>query len=243
MNRDEDIARIYLESLGLGSIVHEPDGNRMPDFLVDRRIAVEVRRLNQHTRAGDRPEGLENVEAALVRYFDKLLPSLGSAGGTGSWWVSYHFQRPLDMKALKRDIPNVLRHFVEDRDGGRHTFTLQRNFEMDLQPTTEIHENRFLLGAYSDYDAGGFVGSEIIRNADLCIAEKTAKMLRVKELYPEWWLLLVDRIGPKLNEFERDDLPNHIDPGPWDRVILLDPRTPARALRLGSARALVRPAA
>ena len=55
--------------------------------------------------------------------------------------------------------------------------------------------------------------------------------------------VLVDRIGPKLNAFERDDLPNHIDPGPWDRVILLDPDTPARALRLGSARALAGPAA
>lgn len=238
MNREEAIAEIYLKSLGLGAVVHEPDGNRMPDFVVDGRIAVEVRRLNQHSMASGEPEGLETIEAGLVRFIDKLLPELGPADRNGSWWVSYHFERPLELKALKRDIPRVLREFAGVPSDGRHTLQLQPNFGIDLQPTSDAHEARFLLGAYNDYEAGGFVGSEIIRNATLCIAEKTAKMARVKDRYPEWWLLLVDRIGPRLNASERNDLPNHIEIAPWDRVILLDPEDPARALQLGPGESL-----
>ncbi len=47
MNRDERIVEGYLNSLNLGKAVYEPDGKVPPDFLVDGRIAIEVRRLNQ----------------------------------------------------------------------------------------------------------------------------------------------------------------------------------------------------
>jgi hypothetical protein len=232
MNRDENIAEGYLKSLDLGPAVHEPDGNQMPDFLVDGRIAVEVRRLNQHVEIDDGTEGLESVEAALGRFIDRLLPTLGPANEEGSWWVSYHFRRPLDLKALKRDIPRALRDFTGKRADKAYRFELQPNFGMDLQSTSDTHPHKFLLGAYNDYDAGGFVGAEIIRNANLCIAEKAAKLSSVRERYPEWWLLLVDRIGPNLNASERNDLPNHISPAPWDRVVLLDPAAPSRALTI-----------
>jgi len=47
MRREESRAEAYLHSLNLGYVVFEPRGNVTPDFLVDGRIAVEVRRLNQ----------------------------------------------------------------------------------------------------------------------------------------------------------------------------------------------------
>lgn len=233
VNRDEAIAEIYLRTLGLGEVIYEPDGNHTPDFLIDGRIAVEVRRLNQHSLASGEPQGLETVEAALARFIDNLLPRLGPATDGVSWWVSYHFWRPLDLKAIKRDLPRVLSGFAGTRSDGRQTILLQSTFEVDLQPTTHPHDTRYLLAAYSDYEAGGFIGAEIIRNSKLCIAEKAAKIATVKHRYPEWWLLLVDRIGPELNDFERNDLPNHFEITPWDRVVLLDPNNPLRALPLG----------
>ncbi len=48
MDQSESHARDYLEHLGLGRVVYQPDGNVPPDFLVDGRIAVEVRRLNEN---------------------------------------------------------------------------------------------------------------------------------------------------------------------------------------------------
>ena len=50
MNREELLAKNYLESLNLSSIIYEPDGNIPPDFLVDNHIAVEVTRLNEHIK-------------------------------------------------------------------------------------------------------------------------------------------------------------------------------------------------
>jgi len=77
MTPDEEIAHRYLERLQLGEIQLEPDGNVTPDFLVDKRIAVEVRRLNQNWRDGERPEGLEETFFPLRAKMSKLLASLG----------------------------------------------------------------------------------------------------------------------------------------------------------------------
>ena len=55
MNKDEQIAESYLESLELGAVIYEPDGKVPPDFLVDRRIAVEVRRLLGSRQGCGRP--------------------------------------------------------------------------------------------------------------------------------------------------------------------------------------------
>jgi hypothetical protein len=53
MKSEERIAENYLTSLGFENVVFEPDGNIPPDFFVDDRIAVEVRRLNQHFFEGN----------------------------------------------------------------------------------------------------------------------------------------------------------------------------------------------
>lgn len=231
MNRDEAIAEAYLRMLDMGDVVYEPDGNVTPDFLVGGSIAVEVRRLNQHVMVDGAPQGLEVAEAGILKYVTRLLPTLGRPVSGRSWWVSFHFRRPLDWKKLKKDIRKALTEVVLSDD--RQTLRLRRNFEMDVAPALHPHPTRFVLGGYSDFEAGGVVGSEIIRNASLCIAEKSRKVAGVRDRHPEWWLLLVDRIGPQLNAFERHGLLEHIDADGWDRVMLLDPDDPARALRLG----------
>jgi len=48
MDSSETLAKEYLRFLGYTDIIYEPDGNIPPDFLVNGRIAVEVRRLNQN---------------------------------------------------------------------------------------------------------------------------------------------------------------------------------------------------
>ena len=52
-----------------------------------------------------------------------------------------------------------------------------------------------MLGAHTDDQEGGWVISEMVRNLDLCIAEKTKKIENYKSRYPEWWLILVDRVS------------------------------------------------
>jgi hypothetical protein len=52
---------------------------------------------------------------------------------------------------------------------------LARNFEFEIRPAGIPVENHFMPGAYSDFDQGGFVGSEIIRNLNLWIPERPRK--------------------------------------------------------------------
>ncbi len=57
MDTSESLVRDFLLYRGYADIVYEPDGNVPPDFLIDGRIAVEVRRLNQNHEAGSRAHG------------------------------------------------------------------------------------------------------------------------------------------------------------------------------------------
>lgn len=73
MDNTEQIAYSHLISLGYDRIVYEPDGNIPPDFAINNRIAVEVRRLNQNERERVYPRGLEEVEMPLLGKLQKLL--------------------------------------------------------------------------------------------------------------------------------------------------------------------------
>ncbi len=57
MDTSERIVWEYLLHRGFRDVVYEPEGKVPPDFLVDNRVAVEVRRLNQNedTPVGERP--------------------------------------------------------------------------------------------------------------------------------------------------------------------------------------------
>ena len=65
MDSSENIVFAYLSHLGFQEVVYEPDGNVPPDFLLDGRIAVEVRRLNQNAQTVSGPHGLEEVAKPL----------------------------------------------------------------------------------------------------------------------------------------------------------------------------------
>jgi hypothetical protein len=57
----------------------EPDGSVPPDFLVQKTIAIEVRRLNQHwTSPGGDEIPLEAVEVPVAKKLTELLDSFGA---------------------------------------------------------------------------------------------------------------------------------------------------------------------
>src|SRR6267143_274530 len=87
----------YLRSAGFADIVYEPDGNVPPDFLVNRRIAVEVRRLNQNAIYNTgRTEGLEEVFIPLWQGLEQYLPTIGPSVHGESWYVGLKVRRPAE---------------------------------------------------------------------------------------------------------------------------------------------------
>ncbi len=93
MDRSEKAAYEHLLFRGHHDVVYEPDGNITPDFLVDGRIAVEVRRLNQNDFSVTPHAGLEESEIRLTMHLVRLLTSYGTSNVTR--FIGLHFRRPL----------------------------------------------------------------------------------------------------------------------------------------------------
>lgn len=206
-------------------IKHEPDGNITPDFLVDGKIAIEVRSLNQNEITETGFQALDIRANELVSRLDKVLPSLGPPTNGRSWYVHFGFVRPFPpWPNLKSGVLDALSKFRDDPDKHPRHHTICDVVELELIPATGSHPTSFLSGGSSDGDTGGMAVEEIRKNLELCLLEKTSKMVKVREKYPEWWLVIVDHIGYGFSLEDRPVYENaprisHI----WDKVILAGP--------------------
>ena len=234
MDTSEQVAYNYLLHRGFKTVVYEPDGNIPPDFLAEGKVAVEVRRLNQHENTSGNHRGLEEVAIPLLKSLNSLLQSLGPPTTSGSWFVFFRYQRPVEKwKVLG---PIVKKHLDAFRDGNDHHRTnipVSNRFELEIFCASNPHSMFFLLGGYSDHDSGGWLLTEIEKNLQICLEEKTRKISKVRHKYPEWWLLLIDHIGYGLDNFDRELFHDQVRiEYDWDKVILLDPRNHERAFEI-----------
>ncbi len=238
MNESETLAERYLNTLGIGEVVFEPDGNIPPDFVVGESIAVEVRRLNQNFEdQGGSYKGLEEIEIPVWRLFKKLLPNLGPSIEDESWYVAVTFRRPLNIewKQLKKTVEEKLRTFRLNPSRQPGVIPVSANFGLELYRSGRSYESFFVFGASSDFDSGGFVLSEILRNLSLCIVEKEKKTAPYRNKYKQWWLLLPDYIDFSLDDEDRATFEREIKPllkHSFDKIILIDPRNPSRAFEI-----------
>lgn len=234
MDSSEQVANNYLTSKGFKEVLYEPDGNIPPDFLVDKQIAVEVRRLNQHGESKGKARGLEEVAIPLWQRIESLLDSLGPPTSGESWFVSFQYRRPVEKwNTLSKKIKAYLSEFQGLSNRSRTSFEVAERFEVEVFKASKAHSTFFLLGGCLDQDSGGWVLPEIERNLRICLEEKTRKIEKYRDKYPEWWLILVDYIGYALNEFDRELFRDQVRVDhDWDKVILIDPKNHERAFEI-----------
>lgn len=234
MDRFESLAKAYLEHVGLFPVIYEPDGNVPPDFLVAGSIAVEVRLLNQHEATGDSPRGLEYDAMPLLSGVRRLLAGLGPAGTEPSWFVMYKFSRPVPLwRELAPLVQRALEHFQSNDPVSGAKVWVSPTFSLEFVRASSPLDSRFELGGYADHDSGGWLLSELKRNIELCAAEKSRKIARVRPKYATWWLVLIDQIGYAMNDFERELFQANIQiEHDWDRIVLVDPRDATRAVSI-----------
>jgi hypothetical protein len=235
MDDSERTVCLFLESLGIGSVVYEPDGQNPPDFLVDGRIAVEARRLNENEEAEGSHRGLELTAKPLHRAVLKALAHSGPPHGEHSWFVHYTVRRPLrTWKETERLLNEGVRKFRERLDDPPTELSLDRSLKFSFHRASRRHDTLLVLGGSSDLDAGGFLVAELSRNLRICIAEKARKVDRVRSNYGTWWLALEDRISyGALDRSDVEQLRTVMGPVKgFDRVFLVNPLRPAAGVEL-----------
>ncbi len=237
MDDSERLVERYLNDLGLGLVVYEPDGNVPPDFSLAGSIGVEVRRLNQsHQRPDGSTEGLEELAIPLWQRLKKLLPSISPSIEGESWFVWMDFRRPIGQwKSLQMKIQRELFAFMSQANRTQCTIAIADNFQIDLLRASKDHGSFFLLGASSDDDSGGWVLAEVEQNLRRCIAEKELKIAPYRSRYKEWWLVLPDYIDYGMDPEDRETFKAEFAPNlrhAFDKIVLLDPRNHHRAFEI-----------
>jgi hypothetical protein len=102
-----------------------------------------------------------------------------------------------------------------------------------MHPTSNQHRSVFVPGGYSDDNAGGWVISEVIRNLQICISEKSSRIAKVSSKYSEWWLVLVNYIDPALDQEDVAQVRALVRPQkPWHKIILVSSTNYERAFEL-----------
>lgn len=230
MDTSERLVEQYLRNAGYSDIVYEPDGNVPPDFLVNGRIAVEVRRLNQNHFDGSQTKGLEEVAIPLWKRIENLVESLGPPTAGESWFVFFRFGRPVETwKTLEPKLREALNIFARSSVRERGCILEEERFELEVLRASEAHETMFLMGGCSDWQAGGWLLSEMESNLRHCVSEKTRKIASFRGKYETWWLALSDHIGYALNDFDREMFRDQVSvEHDWDKIILIDPRDATR---------------
>jgi hypothetical protein len=219
----DDFVRQHLESRGFASIRHEPDGNVPPDFLVDNRIAIEVRRLIQHESTDGRQRGLTETAIPLQNQLKRLLDSFGTTEGRRSWYVAVRFWRPMpSWKLIRDEVSKWLTEVSKDLQGEDPVRIFGDAIELRLWIRPNRTDRVFYLAMFTDWDSGGLVVNEVRQNLKHCIDEKSAKISSFRSRYPEWWLAVTDHIGLGTDLFDLEQFSAELpDKGKFDKVLIV----------------------
>ncbi len=207
-NREEQIVIDCLIHQGYTEIEFEPDGNIPPDILVDNKIAIEVRRLNQNEIMEEGFNGLEEDEFSVQGIMRKILQESSDETFDKSAFVGYYFNRPIPTKKeIKKYVSEILENHKSIIDEERE-YVLNKYFRMNIFPSATKLNQQYQYGMSSDNDSGGFVVSLIYENLKLIIPEKDEKTSKYRERYSEWWLAVVDKIGYGLSDLDSKQFHN-----------------------------------
>jgi hypothetical protein len=235
MKREEFIIKQYLEHKGFQDIKYEPDGNIPPDFLVDGRIAVEVRRLNQHINdKGESFVPLEKLEYSLIPRIHKLINEFSCENFEYTSFVSIIYSRPLVcdrliIQQVNKILEKHLRYLHQ-----RKLYEVCDGLKLEFIPSSEKLENVYSLGGDMDLDEGGFLIPNIIKNLQIVIAEKANKIEPHRKKYSVWWLALVDHITYGSLESQYIGQVNKLigQKFSWNKILLVAPEDPSDAIEI-----------
>lgn len=201
MKREEQIAKDYLEHKKLPNIVYEPDGNIPPDFSIDGKIGVEVRRLNQYIPVNGIMQPVEEADYAVWGGLEAIAREIHVESYTHSVNLIARFDRPIKFKKLKPDIIKALKAHINTA-GEDRTYKFGPNLEIRAVPSSRKSDTFFRHVGSNDMQSGGMIVEEIYNALPYILREKERKVQPHKDKYLQWWLVLIDTIGYGLDEHD-----------------------------------------
>lgn len=233
-NRDERIAGEWLELQGHRNIEKQTDDP--PDFVVDGKYAVEVRRLNSMIEIDGKTKGEEESQIPLREEIEEVLEKFGPLDDGWGWHVNceYDFQESEipPAKDVQKEISQALHELLRSPHPAEHSLDpklieLKCGIRLELFPGRS--ETAFALNDVSD-GMGIMVLDELIKSVPFCMNEKRGKVAARKNRHREWWLLLIDHIGfvPRpLSENELSILRKEVPlQEPFSRVVIVSSWNP-----------------
>lgn len=233
-NREELRAKQWLRNEGHIDILDLSEDNRdPPDFVVEGRIGVEVRRLNRMT--GDTNRGLESVEKPLEGDIKAGLRAAGEPPGGYKVFVDCDLLRA-DLPAREViicEVKHATDQYIEIireafQVGHRppcSPFKLDCGMSIEFVPGEVAAAGSFELNAVEAATSSRLVIPDSIDNINRCIEVKTDKIKNRVHRYPQWWLVLVDHNIHTPGSWETDEWQtirdNLVDTGPWARIVVI----------------------
>lgn len=231
-NYDELRAKQWLEYQGHTNI-RKPNDDP-PDYVVEERFAVEVRRLNLCDV--DWGKSLESWEKPLEKTVQTVLAEFGPPTEGQVVYVDcdYPCRPPTPAKkVVEGEIREALKSAKLPEDS-LLKLKLECGIRLVLYPPvpSESADAKYMVNDVTVATAHtGWVLSELRREIPRCIEEKSCKV-RGKDrvdCYSEWWLVLVDYIeyAGRLKESELDELREAIPFRDfWKRIVIISPENP-----------------
>ena len=194
MNQDEQTVHRYLQTL-CQNICYEPNGNIPPDFSLDNRIGIEVRRLNQQYRSGEHTEGLEEQRIPLLKAINNEISKYPAEKNGENFWLAIQFRRGVGkLKAIKKQVTRAIKAFQEQEEKIPFTYDLSDTVTLKFIAKKSSSTCKYKIGTEVDMNRGGWIVDLYLKDMKYCIEEKEKKIQPYKEKYEMWWLLLVDHV-------------------------------------------------
>lgn len=243
-NDDERIAEAWLKQQGYADI--ERPRRDPPDFVVDGKYAVEVRRMNLLVEMDGKIKGEEELQEPLFKAVKRVLDSFGPPVDGSGFYVhgDYDYSR-LSLprtKVLALEIKEALQPLRDEVLKPDPILSLAPRGPLELECGICLHlrpghpqSSMFSLQHVSD-GKGWRLSKEAGKSLRYCIEEKCRKIAnsieeerrefaKRKERCPdrEWWLLLVDRVLFRYQD-DAESLSREVQvPKPVSRVIVISP--------------------
>ena len=241
-NCEERRAKEWLESQGDTDIRDlSKERKDPPDFVVENRIAVEVRRLTDANATKGKGSGIDKPIEEII---SKILEEAGEPpGGHNVYvWSGLLVDELPPPKVTRKQIKQAVDEytkilseaFAQSRGNPvkEQTQLECEKFSHHFCPSPTSETGKFVL-MQATTAKGRQVGAVSIDDINRCLVKKTDKIRDKINCYPEWWLVLVDRErltplglgwdtpGKKWEEEWRQIRNSLVGTDPWSRVVVI----------------------